>query len=155
MALASRLKSVPVVVRTSQPRPTVTAVRPGASLVSETLPPLDRLTAMVGSPSLVAYGFVRGFVRARSYSYPYERSQGCSRFPATPRFFTFFTEPALAAVTGSRHRDIRVTWERRGREHGGHVRSPCRPRLRLPARGRAHVAFLAVLGTGRAARQHQ
>src|SRR5581483_6089977 len=56
MAEASRSKSVPVVVRTSQPRPTVTAVRPGASLVSETLPPLDRLTAMLGVPSL-GYGW--------------------------------------------------------------------------------------------------
>ena len=44
IAEASRSKSVPVVVRTSQPRPTMTAVRPGASLVSETLPPLVRLT---------------------------------------------------------------------------------------------------------------
>src|SRR6478736_3022127 len=43
-ALASRSKSVPVVERTSQPRPTDTALRPGASLVSETLPPLERLT---------------------------------------------------------------------------------------------------------------
>ncbi len=46
IAEASRSKSTPVVVRTSQPRPTVTAARPGASFVSETLPPLDRLTAM-------------------------------------------------------------------------------------------------------------
>src|ERR671924_1758153 len=73
MAEASRSKSVPVVVRTSQPRPTVTAVRPGASLVSETLPPLDRLTAIVGSP------FPRCGT-ARSYSYPYERGEGYRRF---------------------------------------------------------------------------
>src|ERR1700710_1293756 len=44
IALASRSKSVPVVLRTSHPRPTVTAVRPGASLLSETFPPLLRLT---------------------------------------------------------------------------------------------------------------
>src|SRR6478735_9866335 len=43
-ALASRSKSVPVVDRTSQPRPTDTAFRPGAAFVSETLPPLERLT---------------------------------------------------------------------------------------------------------------
>src|SRR5580765_5340316 len=47
-ALASRSKSAPVVVRTSQPRPTAMALRPGASLLSETLPPLDRLTLIVG-----------------------------------------------------------------------------------------------------------
>src|SRR3954451_9057340 len=47
MALASRSKSVPVVLRASQPRPTVTAVRPGASLLSETFPPLLRLTPTV------------------------------------------------------------------------------------------------------------
>jgi hypothetical protein len=58
MALASRSKSVPVVVRTSQPRPTVTAVRPGASLVSETLPPLDRLTAIGGALLFVICGSV-------------------------------------------------------------------------------------------------
>src|SRR5690606_7992992 len=73
MAEASRSKSVPVVVRTSQPRPTVTAVRPGASLVSETLPPLDRLTAMVGSP------FPR-LRTARRYSYHLERGEGYARF---------------------------------------------------------------------------
>src|ERR1700712_3418830 len=43
-ALASRSKSEPVVDRTSQPSPTATAFRPGAALVSETLPPLERLT---------------------------------------------------------------------------------------------------------------
>src|SRR3954468_23043980 len=41
---ASRSKSAPVVERASQPRPTSTAVRPGACLLSETLPPLLRLT---------------------------------------------------------------------------------------------------------------
>src|SRR4051812_7749535 len=41
---ASRSKSAPVVDRASHPRPTSTAVRPGACLVSETLPPLLRLT---------------------------------------------------------------------------------------------------------------
>src|SRR4051812_17922096 len=44
IALASRSNSSPLVVRSSQPRPTVTALRPGASFVSETLPPLLRLT---------------------------------------------------------------------------------------------------------------
>src|SRR4051794_7446431 len=41
---ASRSKSAPVVDRASHPRPTRTAVRPGACLLSETLPPLLRLT---------------------------------------------------------------------------------------------------------------
>ena len=41
-ALASRSKSAPSVDRASQPRPTRILVRPGASLVSETLPPLLR-----------------------------------------------------------------------------------------------------------------
>src|SRR6476646_9280844 len=50
-ALASRSKSTPVVDRTSQPRPTATAVRPGAAFVSETLPPLERLTPIVHSLS--------------------------------------------------------------------------------------------------------
>src|ERR1700712_923928 len=49
IALASRSKSAPVVLRTSQPRPTMTAVRPGASLLSETLPPLLRLTPTFSS----------------------------------------------------------------------------------------------------------
>src|SRR3954468_11301910 len=44
IADASRSKSVPVVVRTSQPKPTTTLVRPGASLVRLTFPPLVRLT---------------------------------------------------------------------------------------------------------------
>src|SRR3954469_3923359 len=44
IALASRSNSSPLVVRSSQPSPTVTALKPGASLVSETLPPLLRLT---------------------------------------------------------------------------------------------------------------
>jgi hypothetical protein len=43
-AEASRSKSAPLVVRASQPRPTITARRPGASFESETLPPLLRLT---------------------------------------------------------------------------------------------------------------
>ena len=43
IALASRSKSVPVVVRASQPSPIVTAVRPGACLVRLTFPPLVRL----------------------------------------------------------------------------------------------------------------
>ena len=47
------LKSVPVVVRMSQPRPIETAVRPGASLVSETFPPLLRLTPIVYSLPLM------------------------------------------------------------------------------------------------------
>src|ERR1035438_2019127 len=41
---ASRSKSAPSDVRGSQPRPTMTAVRPGACLDSETLPPLLKLT---------------------------------------------------------------------------------------------------------------
>src|SRR5947209_1435097 len=45
MAEASRSNGFPSVVRASHPSPTVTAVRPGASLVSDTLPPLVRLTA--------------------------------------------------------------------------------------------------------------
>src|SRR3954470_22087113 len=48
-AEASRSKSAPVVVRTSQPRPTSTACSPGASLLSETLPPLLKLTLMMCS----------------------------------------------------------------------------------------------------------
>src|ERR1700710_527850 len=44
IALASRSNARPSVVRASQPRPTTTAVRPGAALVSDTLPPLVRLT---------------------------------------------------------------------------------------------------------------
>src|SRR5215467_15014824 len=47
IADASRSKSAPVVVRGSQPSPTTTAVRPGACLDSETLPPLVRLTLTV------------------------------------------------------------------------------------------------------------
>src|SRR5215475_828191 len=47
IADASRSKSAPVVVRGSQPSPTTTAVRPGACLESETLPPLLRLTLTV------------------------------------------------------------------------------------------------------------
>src|SRR5215468_317167 len=47
IAEASRSKSAPVVVRGSQPSPTTTAVRPGACLDSETLPPLVRLTLTV------------------------------------------------------------------------------------------------------------
>src|SRR5690606_37826440 len=47
--------------------------RPGASLVSETLPPLDRLTAIVGS----SFPRVR---TARSYSYLLERGEGYARF---------------------------------------------------------------------------
>lgn len=46
IALASRSKSVPVVERMSQPSPTATAVRFGASLVNETFPPLLKLTPM-------------------------------------------------------------------------------------------------------------
>src|SRR5690606_8873237 len=57
-ALASRSKSVPVVVRTSQPRPTTTAVSPGASLVSETLPPLLRLTPTVATSVSACAGAV-------------------------------------------------------------------------------------------------
>src|SRR4051812_27144955 len=44
IALASRSKSAPVVVQTSQPRPTTTEVRLATPFVSETLPPLARLT---------------------------------------------------------------------------------------------------------------
>ena len=47
---------------------------------------------------------------------------------------------------------------RTGQEHGPWTACPGpyrHPRLGLPARGRAHVAFLAVLGARRAARQHQ
>ena len=46
IAEASRSKSVPVVVRASQPSPETSAVRPGASLLSETLQPLVRLIRM-------------------------------------------------------------------------------------------------------------
>src|SRR3954447_4651285 len=46
IALASRSKSLPVVVRTSQPSPTTTEVRFATPFVSETLPPLARLTPM-------------------------------------------------------------------------------------------------------------
>src|SRR4051794_3726567 len=46
IALASRSNALPSVVRASQPRPTTTAVRPGAALVSDTLPPLVRLTVI-------------------------------------------------------------------------------------------------------------
>src|SRR6478736_4881737 len=85
MAEASRSKSVPVVVRTSQPRPTVTAVRPGASLVSETLPPLDRLTAM-GSPFPRR---VRAFVPSRKLPSPVLTQ---TRDHEVPARFTFFAE---------------------------------------------------------------
>src|SRR5882757_1601535 len=68
-ALASRSKSVPVVVRASQPRPTTTAVRFGASLVSETLPPLLRLTPTC-PPVLGAYR-----------SSPDQRPELSDRFP--------------------------------------------------------------------------
>src|SRR3954462_6073382 len=51
-AEASRSKSAPVVVRTSQPSPTSTACRPGTSLDSETFPPLLRLTLMPSTPPL-------------------------------------------------------------------------------------------------------
>src|SRR3954471_8105219 len=47
MALASRSNALPSVVRASQPSPTTTAVSPGAAFVSETLPPLVRLTLIV------------------------------------------------------------------------------------------------------------
>src|SRR3954454_8936612 len=46
MALASRSNALPSVVRASHPRPTTTAVSPGADLVSDTLPPLVRLTVI-------------------------------------------------------------------------------------------------------------
>src|SRR3954454_17162105 len=55
IAEASRSKSVPVVVRRSQPSPTVTADRPGACLVSETLPPLLRLTPTAFLPDRMTY----------------------------------------------------------------------------------------------------
>src|SRR6478672_1505093 len=63
-ALASRSKSVPVVERASHPRPTMTAVRPGASFVSDTLPPLLRLTPT--SPPLVSRLLSRGGVPPRA-----------------------------------------------------------------------------------------
>src|SRR5690606_6667483 len=47
-AEASRSKSAPVVVRRSQPRPTLTVFSPGACFVSETFPPLVRLTPTLG-----------------------------------------------------------------------------------------------------------
>jgi hypothetical protein len=50
IALESRSKACPSVVRASQPRPTTTALRPGASLVSEMFPPLVRLMLMMWSP---------------------------------------------------------------------------------------------------------
>src|SRR5687767_1555465 len=53
IALASRSKSSPVVVRTSQPSPNCTAVSPGASLLRLTLPPFVRRTATGGSSQLV------------------------------------------------------------------------------------------------------
>src|SRR3954454_16789905 len=46
IALASRSNALPSVVRASQPSPTTTAVSPGADLVSDTLPPLVRLTVI-------------------------------------------------------------------------------------------------------------
>jgi hypothetical protein len=52
IAEASRSKSVPVVVRTSQPRPTITFVRPGASFERLTFPPLVRLTLTYCSESV-------------------------------------------------------------------------------------------------------
>src|SRR3954468_17634287 len=51
IADASRSKSVPVVVRMSHPSPTTTLVRPGASLVRLTFPPLVRLT-LTSAPNL-------------------------------------------------------------------------------------------------------
>src|SRR5207247_7200664 len=45
-ALASRSWLVPVAAPTCQPSPTLTAVRPGACLLSDTLPPLVRATPM-------------------------------------------------------------------------------------------------------------
>src|SRR4051794_32119211 len=48
-ALASRSKSAPVVVRASQPRPTMIEVRFGALLLRETFPPLVRATPMRAS----------------------------------------------------------------------------------------------------------
>src|SRR5919197_2433805 len=48
--LASRSKAAPSVRRTSQPKPTRILLRPGASLVSDTLPPLFNEIAIV-SPS--------------------------------------------------------------------------------------------------------
>ena len=47
IALESRSKACPSVVRASQPRPTTTADRPGASLVREMLPPFVRLMLIV------------------------------------------------------------------------------------------------------------
>src|SRR3954468_9296955 len=138
MADASRSKSVPVVVRTSQPRPTVTAVRPGASLVSETLPPLDRLTAIAGVPS-----FVKSCVRSRSYSYPYERGAGSGG--STSLYFLY---PDLFSAgggkTGGRGGAGTRPWT--------HVRSLSHPRFGPPSGGRASVAVLAVVGAGRTAR---
>src|SRR5262245_21872509 len=58
IALASRSKSLPVVVRTSQPTPTATAVRLGACFVNETLLPLLRLTLIQQQPS-TRYGTSR------------------------------------------------------------------------------------------------
>src|SRR5689334_8539829 len=108
MAEASRSNSVPVVVRTSQPRPTVTAVRPGASLVSETLPPLDRLTAIVGSPFPRD---IRASYWGRSYRHPYERQGGSLRFRLS----------LLSLPRGSRchpeGREKRVTRTRSARDH--------------------------------------
>ncbi len=57
IALASRSKSAPVVLRASQPRPTTMLARPGASLVSETFPPLLRLTP-TAPPAVIAIGAV-------------------------------------------------------------------------------------------------
>src|SRR4051794_23982730 len=70
MALASRSKSEPVVLRTSQPRPTVTAVRPGASLLSETFPPLLRLTPTALVPSVLD-DVLRCLLPGRSSGDPY------------------------------------------------------------------------------------
>jgi len=50
-AEASRSKSAPDVARGSQPKPTMTAVSPGASLERETLPPLFNVTLMGVPPS--------------------------------------------------------------------------------------------------------
>ncbi|CAK7287676.1 hypothetical protein SGPA1_50642 [Streptomyces misionensis JCM 4497] len=52
-------------------------------------------------------------------------------------------------------REIEVTRTGPDREHGRHVRSIRRPRLRLAPRGRADVAFLQVVGARWAACEHQ
>src|ERR1700709_396113 len=90
-APAARSKSVPVVLRTSQPRPTVTAVRPGASLLSETFPPLLRLTPTALVPS----------VRVRDLRYVLSGPVGGSLDPSCVRAKPNDLETPLSRLSAS------------------------------------------------------